>query len=385
MYSKIAKKDTLKNELSTNISSYFTVLYKREKIGKQIKYGVLIPCIREEKTIGNVLSKLMGLFGDNMLTIVIVNNKDDPTVYKAIENNVDVILKVNKKGYGAAIKSGLFYLHENFEDDSLVVIIIDGDDTYDLSKFNHNLTNYDRSTLYIGKRILTKKSMKTLNRIGNSILNYLFRLFFFRRISDSQSGLKIFPLWLYKYLKEDEMAFSTEIVIKSIDHSLKIKEIPIKYLPRVEDSESKLNPFKDGGKILFYFFKEGLKHRLGVGIFSFFISEFLLYFTFILLNYSLLISTLISGEISIILGYLMEIIFFYNQRENNNFSIFFILFDFIRYNIIFFPALSFSVDLILLTYYIFGIHVLVSNLIFSILMFPLNYELYTYFKHGKRG
>ncbi len=367
--------------MAGNNTAEYTVLYRSDSSVKNCKFAAVIPCIREEKTIDRVISKLRSVFKPCIFIVVVVNDEADPTVKTAIDNGVDAVIIATEKGYGYAINAGLNYLSELFDDDTYV-IMIDGDDTYDISNIEPSSLELNGNTVVIGVRKLRRNSMRLVNRIGNTMLNFIFRLFFYKRVSDSQSGFKIFPLSLSKDLKEPGMTFSTEVVIKAIEKHMKIIEVPIEYTARVEGSISKLDPVRDGARIFKYFFVEGLKKRLGVGIASFLISELLLLINFHFLGLSIFWSIFLAGECSIIFGYLMELLFFglYKKSSKRTFSSY--LTSFLRYNIIFFPALTVSVNVVVILFYFFSLNPLLTNFLISFLLFPLNYELYTYFNRG---
>jgi len=145
-----------------------------------------------------------------------------------------------------------------------------------------------------------------------------------------------------------------------------------------------LSPFKDGLSILMYFLREGIKKRLGVGISSFLISELLLYINFYLINIPLFWSILFAGECSVLFGYVMEVFLFRIKKRRYYTELSNYAKDLIRYNIIFLPALAVSVNVIVILFYFLAFNPLVTNFILSFLMFPINYELYTFFNRGHK-
>jgi dolichol-phosphate mannosyltransferase len=359
----------------------YKILYEDKNFSSTSNFSSVIPCIQEEKTIGKVIKKLKKVFGQNTFIVVVVNDQKDPTVQAAILNGVTSVIKSNKKGYGAAIKAGLNYIQSRLNRD-IPVIIIDGDDTYDIIDANLSFKNTMDGAVVIGRRILKENSMRLINRIGNLVLNFLFRLFFYKDISDSQSGFKIFPLSLLSELKEEGMSFSTEIVLRALDNNMRIIETDITYIPRMSGSKSKLSPFKDGIKISFYFAKEGLRKRLGVGVLAFLLSEVLLFLGYYLFRWPLFWSMLLSGEISIISGFFSEVFLFRSRVTINKYPFNSFIRQFSRYNIIFLPALAISVNSVVTLYYLIGLGPLLANLMLSIMLYPINYKLYTYLNRG---
>jgi len=192
------------------------------------------------------------LFDGHVYIVVVISNEDDPSIKKAIESDVDLILLNEERGYGLAILTGLDYLSKHYRD--VWVMIIDADDTYrpskTFAKFVRYISKINNDYLLIGKRILKDQSMPILNRLGNILVNKLITLLGGPKVSDSQTGLKIFPLKLYRTLKEKGMPLSEEILINSWYLGYKIVELPVVYEKRNSHSNSKLNIILDGMNII---------------------------------------------------------------------------------------------------------------------------------------
>ncbi|MEM2877320.1 MAG: glycosyltransferase family 2 protein, partial [Thermoproteota archaeon] len=92
----------------------------------------------------------------------------------------------------------------------------------------------------------------------NIIINLLFSILFFKKIRDTQTGMKVFSRGAYMKMrfKEDGMPFSTEVLTEACKNRLRIIEANIRYYPRI--GASKLNPFKDGVRILLFMIKSRL-------------------------------------------------------------------------------------------------------------------------------
>jgi len=140
-----------------------------------------------------------------------------------------------------------------------LVIFMDGDGTYDptdLTKFIKPLAE-DRADLVSGCRFSSKpRNMSHMRYVGNLGLSASFRLFFGQKIKDTQTGMKAAQreTLLKMDLREDGMPFSTEVLAKAARGCLEIQEVRIGYRERL--GFSKLNPARDGPRIMAYMLKE---------------------------------------------------------------------------------------------------------------------------------
>jgi glycosyltransferase involved in cell wall biosynthesis len=208
--------------------------------------SVIIPTLNEEESIGSVIKGLRkGLPGAE---IIVVDSSDDKTAEIASSLGATVV-KQSKKGYGAAIRTGLNVARGS------TLAFMDGDGTYDPSDLKRlvELVESGHADVATGLRFSSKPAGMSVTRyLGNLLINLLFSLLFLKRVRDTQTGMKVFSreAYLKMRLKEDGMPFSTEVLTEACRNCLRIVEINIKYYTRV--GVSKLNPFKDGVKILLF-------------------------------------------------------------------------------------------------------------------------------------
>jgi hypothetical protein len=81
--------------------------------------------------------------------------------------------------------------------------------------------------------------MTGMHRVGNELLNGVFRVLYGARVRDSQSGMWAFRRAILPdlCLVHDGMAFSEELKIEAIRRGLRLLEIPIDYRVRVGDKK----------------------------------------------------------------------------------------------------------------------------------------------------
>ena len=144
-----------------------------------------------------------------------------------------------------------------FEDnlDYNYFIMIDADNTYDISniKKNLNIMKNENFDMMVAKRIHSDSSAY---RKGHVIGNYFFSKFvniiFGNDVTDIFSGFRIFSKRFIKTFPQtsSEFEIEAELTIHALEQKNRIGEFECKYKSRPSGSLSKLNTYKDGLKIL---------------------------------------------------------------------------------------------------------------------------------------
>jgi len=222
------------------------------QLEEQIEVSIVIPTLNEEQSIGLVLEGIRKQLPK--AEVIVVDSSDDKTAEISSSFGA-IVIKQDKRGYGAAIRAGLNRARGR------ILAFMDGDGTYDPSDLKRLIDIVGRGDADVatGLRFSSKPvGMSTARYIGNLIVNTVFSLLFLKRIRDTQTGMKVFSrgTYLKMRLKENGMPFSTEVLTEACRKSLRITEVRIGYHNRI--GISKLNMFKDGVKILLFMIRERL-------------------------------------------------------------------------------------------------------------------------------
>ncbi len=214
---------------------------------KKIDLSVIIPCLNEENGVGvvvNELQKTLKKIRNVRYEILVVDNGSTDASAIIAKHSGAKVVNEHRRGYGRAYRTGLTKARGD------VLVMVDADGTYDVSaipamyrKIRHG------ADIVIGNRFghdMTQDAMPFLNRrIGNPLLTSLVNLFYGCRITDTQSGFRMFTknAWKTMKLKSSGMEFATEMIIKAITYRIPIVEVPVRYRPRI--GVSKLSPVAD--------------------------------------------------------------------------------------------------------------------------------------------
>lgn len=215
-----------------------------------MEIAVLIPCYNEELTIGKVIRDFKRELPDARI-YVYDNNSKDSTYEIAIQNGA-IVKKEIRQGKGNVVRSMFMDIDADY------YIMVDGDDTYP-AEFVHNLLKpliKNEADMVIGDRLSNgtyeSENKRAFHNFGNSLVKGLINKLYKSNIQDIMTGYRGFNKFFVKSFPVMSPGFEieTELSIHSLDRRFKIKEIPIDYRDRPEGSESKLNTFTDGVKVL---------------------------------------------------------------------------------------------------------------------------------------
>ena len=212
------------------------------------KVAVLIPCYNEEKTIKKVIED----WKKELPTAVIYvydNNSKDNTAKIAKEAGA-VVRHEYQQGKGNVIRR-MFR-----EIDAECYIMIDGDDTYPAeyaSKIVSAIQN--GADMVVGDRLSStyfEENKRPFHNLGNSLVRSTINRLFKSNIRDIMTGYRGFSYDFVKTFPVLSKGFEieTEMTIHAVDKNLYVENIIIDYRDRPEGSESKLNTYRDGMKVL---------------------------------------------------------------------------------------------------------------------------------------
>lgn len=213
------------------------------------KIAVLIPCYNESKTVAKVIRDMKKALPEAVI-YVYDNNSTDGTDEIARKEGA-VVRYEHQQGKGNVIRS-------MFRDiDAQCYLMVDGDDTYPAefaaemcSKVLENGTD-----MVVGDRLSSTyftENKRPFHNFGNSIVRGSINRLFKSNIKDIMTGYRAMS---YRFVKtfpvlSRNFEIETEMTIHAIDKNMQVENVIIEYRDRPEGSESKLNTYSDGFKVL---------------------------------------------------------------------------------------------------------------------------------------
>jgi len=213
-----------------------------------MEIAVLIPCFNEELSIRQVILDFQKFLPQAKI-YVYDNNSTDKTAQIANASGA-IVRYETKQGKGHVV----YRMFGDIEAD--YYIMVDGDGTYDISMAPQmiNILITECCDMVNGKRIESgAENYRKGHRFGNWMLTGIVAAIFSAQFSDMLSGYKAFSKKFVKSFPSLSRGFEieTQITIHALEMNLPVREIPTKYISRLDGSESKLSTYKDGIKILY--------------------------------------------------------------------------------------------------------------------------------------
>lgn len=213
------------------------------------KIAVLIPCYNESKTIEKVVKDFKQVLPEATI-YVYDNNSSDGT--DEIARKAGAIVKYEyQQGKGNVIR-------RMFRDiDAECYIMTDGDDTYP-AEFAPEMAKRvleKKVDMVVGDRLSStyfEENKRPFHNFGNSIVRKSINLLFKTDIKDIMTGYRAFSYQFVKTFPVLSKGFEieTEMSIHAADKNMFVDNVIIEYRDRPEGSESKLNTYSDGFKVL---------------------------------------------------------------------------------------------------------------------------------------
>ena len=213
------------------------------------KIAVLIPCYNEEQTISKVVKDVKEALPEAVI-YVYNNNSKDRTAELAREAGA-IVRDEYQQGKGNVIRR-MFR-----EIDAECYLMIDGDDTYPLNcareMADKVLTR--NADMVVGDRLSSTyftENKRPFHNFGNSLMRVGINSLFQSDIKDIMTGYRAFSYEFVKTFPVFSKGFEieTEMTIHAVNYNMQVENVIVEYRDRPEGSESKLNTFRDGMRVI---------------------------------------------------------------------------------------------------------------------------------------
>ncbi len=213
------------------------------------KIAVLIPCYNEAQTITKVVQDVREALPEAVV-YVYDNNSTDGTAQLA-EAAGAVVRYEYRQGKGNVIRR-MFR-----EIDAECYLMIDGDDTYPLDcareMVDKVLTHH--ADMVVGDRLSSTyftENKRPFHNFGNSLMRVGINSLFHSDIKDIMTGYRAFGYEFVKTFPVFSKGFEieTEMTIHAVNYNMQVENVIVEYRDRPEGSESKLNTYSDGMRVI---------------------------------------------------------------------------------------------------------------------------------------
>lgn len=213
------------------------------------KIAVLVPCYNESKTIEKVITDWK-------------HELPEATIYVYDNNSTDDTAEIAQKA-GAVVRHEYCQGKGNVirrmfrEIDAKCYIMVDGDDTYP-AEFGKEMVEKvinNKVDMVVGDRLSStyyKENKRPFHNFGNTLVRVTINHLFKSNIQDIMTGYRAFSYQFVKTFPVLSKGFEieTEMSIHAVEKNMLIENVIIDYRDRPEGSESKLDTYSDGFKVL---------------------------------------------------------------------------------------------------------------------------------------
>lgn len=214
---------------------------------RAVHYCVIIPTYNNAKTLRRVLD---GVLKHTAHVIVVNDGATDATA--DILQDYPQITRIDhdrNRGKGMALRNG-FKKAIAMGYDHAVTIDSDGQHfPADIPSFIAEIEQ-NGDALLIGSRNMKQEGVPGKSSFGNNFSNFWFWFETGIKLTDTQSGFRLYPLYLIpKRYFTNKFEFEIEVIVRSAWKSIDVRNIPIQVLYDPSERVSHFRPFKDFTRI----------------------------------------------------------------------------------------------------------------------------------------
>lgn len=210
-----------------------------------MKLSILIPVYNDKDYIRQTIDQIRAVHFPIPYEIVAVDDASTDGSRQILETipNITKIFHIKNTGKGGAIATGLKHVTGD------IIAIQDDDCEYDpaaLPLLIEPILRGEADVVY-GSRFLQKNAMFVIQRLENRAITYLANLVVGQKLSDIETGHKVFSRTMAKkiQLTKRGFEFDMEITLQFLHHGAHIKELPTHYTARTHAQGKKIT-YKDG-------------------------------------------------------------------------------------------------------------------------------------------
>jgi glycosyltransferase involved in cell wall biosynthesis len=206
-----------------------------------ISITVIIPAYNEEKRIGACLERVQSFCKSknwDFEIVVVVDGSSDNTAnivksYHTHDRRISLLNVTSRIGKGGSIA-----VASTQSSAKIYTAYLDADLAADPSQLDHMIPHMDEHDIVIGSRILRGKLPPVRRPFHRAIFSLLyskaFRALFRMPIYDPQCGIKLFRTSILETLLRNTtisgFAFDTDLIVTAYSLSMRVKEIPVKWI-----------------------------------------------------------------------------------------------------------------------------------------------------------
>ncbi len=199
-----------------------------------MKLSVVIPVFNEEKTVAEIIKRVLALRVADEIVVVNDGSSDSTAsvLAKIKSSKLRVITHLHNHGKGAAVRSGI----EAAKGD--LILVQDADLEYDprdipalLKPINEGIADVVYGSRFLGG---PRRTTMFWHMVANRLLTFATNLLYNNILTDMETGYKLFRREALANIRirSNSFNFEPEITAKLLKHKVRIFEVPITFIPR---------------------------------------------------------------------------------------------------------------------------------------------------------
>ncbi|HIU22539.1 MAG TPA: glycosyltransferase family 2 protein [Candidatus Fimihabitans intestinipullorum] len=194
----------------------------------------------------------------DFLKIVVVNDGSENQfqfIFDQLQQRDDVIILNNRKnmGQGYSLKKAYkFILKQSYDCRGVITVDADGQHSVsDVEKLSKRFLE-EPTVARLGVRNFNEKQVPLTRKFANNLTNFLFAHFYHKKISDTQSGLRVFPLKLLPELCKipgDRFEYALMVLIDFAHNDRELREDEIQTIYHKGKKTSTFRPVQDSIRV----------------------------------------------------------------------------------------------------------------------------------------
>jgi glycosyltransferase involved in cell wall biosynthesis len=214
----------------------------------------VVPALQAEKTVGSVVRGLLSVLPDRKgpRVVVVDDGSTDRTASEAEHAGATLLRHPENLGKGAALRSGMAFARDA---GASAVVTVDADGQHPPEEAARvALHPAPREALVLGVRDLRRDGAPWPNRFSNGFSNVFLSWFGGVPLSDSQCGLRRYPVpeTLALGARSNGYAFEAETLLRAARLGWRIDQLPVRVIyPPASERVSHFHAVRDPARIVF--------------------------------------------------------------------------------------------------------------------------------------
>ena len=212
--------------------------------------AVLIPCYNEELTVAQVVESFYDALPQ--ATVYVYDNASDDNTAQFAAQAGAIVVSEPRRGKGNVVRQ--MFREVNAD----AYLLVDGDMTYSATDAQRLLVPIlsGQADMVVGDRLSSgayaAENTRAFHGFGNKLVAWLVRRCCGGDVHDVMTGYRAFSRTFVKSFPVLSKGFEieTEMTVHALDRGFRVTSVDVSYRDRPEGSDSKLDTFADGARVL---------------------------------------------------------------------------------------------------------------------------------------